>query len=302
MPPRRPSWENVALFGLVAFAWGLNYLFVRVGLTFAPPLWLAVFRSGLGALTVGGFLLIQGGWRTLDRRDVRDALLIGVPNTAIFFGLWFLAASAIPPGETAVLVYTFPLWVTLLSGPLLRTTPSAWQWVAVSTGFFGVILVSQPWVGGAGSLAPGPVVELLAGSIAWAFGTIAFKRRFTGPKVVPANAMQLTGGALALLVVAPLMEGTFLPPSSGVFLAVILWLGVLGTALAYSIWFRLLDRLPAATLSGYTFLVPLVALTASLVLLGDTLGPLQVVGVAAVLLAIYLNSRGARDRVARLAG
>jgi probable blue pigment (indigoidine) exporter len=296
MPPLRPTWEDGSLFGLVALAWGLNYLFVRLGLTFAPPLWLALFRSGVGALAVLGCLAAQGGWRSLDRRDARDALLIGVPNTALFFGLWFVAAASIPPGQTAVLVYTFPLWVTLLSGPLLRANPSAWQWVAVTTGFVGVILVSQPWLGGAGTLAPAAVLELLVGSISWAFGTIAFKRRFTGPKVIPANGMQLAGGALTLLLVAPLAEGFYVPPSNGVFFGVVLWLGLLGTAVAYSIWFRLLDRHSATTLSGYTFLVPLVALTASVTLLGESLGPVQVVGVAAVLIAIFVNARGAGGR------
>jgi drug/metabolite transporter (DMT)-like permease len=296
MPSERPSLRDAVLFGVVALAWGLNYLFVRLGLTLAPPLWLAALRSGVGAAVVLGFLAGQGDWRTLDRRNARDALAIGVPNTAVFFGLWFVAASTIPPGQTAVLVYTFPLWVTLLSGPLLRAAPTVGQWIAVGGGFLGVVLVAEPWLGGAAALAPTPVAELLVGSFSWALGTIAFKRRFSAPKAVAANGLQLVGGTAALLLVTPVAEGGYVPPPSWVLLGVVLWLGVIGTALAYSIWFRLLSRLPASTLSGYTFLVPLVALAASAVLLGERLRLLQLVGVAAVLLAIVGNAWGSPQR------
>jgi drug/metabolite transporter (DMT)-like permease len=283
--------KDPGLFGLVALIWGLNYLFVRAGLSFAPPLWLAVLRSGTGALAVVAYLAYTGHWRLLDRRDARDALLIGVPNTGVFFGLWFLAAASIPAGQTAVLVYTFPLWVTLLAGPVLGLVPSRLQMLAVVGGFAGVVLVSQPWLSGAGALAPLPVAELLLGAIAWGIGTVAFKRRFPTSKVLAANGLQLVGGTAALLVAAPLVEGLYAPPANGALLGDVLWLGLLGTALAYSIWFWLLDRHPAANLSAYTFLVPLVALAASIVLLGERLDLPQAVGVGLVVLAIYGNAR-----------
>ncbi|HKV90196.1 MAG TPA: DMT family transporter, partial [Thermoplasmata archaeon] len=184
------AFTDAALFGTVATIWGLNYLFVRVGLALEPPLWLAFFRASVGAV---GLLLWLGLRRSSTRfstRDLRDALAIGIPNTGVFFGLWFVAAAAVPPGQTAVLVYTFPLWVTLLAGPLLGERPSSVQLVAVGGGFLGVVLVSQPWLGGAGALGPVPVVELLAGAVAWALGTVLFKLRFSGTTVRPAVGVQ----------------------------------------------------------------------------------------------------------------
>jgi probable blue pigment (indigoidine) exporter len=240
------------------------------------------------------FVTWSRAWGPLDRRDVRDALLIGVPNTAIFFGLWFVAAVSVPPGQAAVLVYTFPLWVTLLSAILLRTAPSGLQVLAVAGGFIGVVFVSQPWLSGGAGLAPLPVLELLGGALSWGVGTVAFKRRFPGPKVAAANGLQLVGGAATLFGVSLLAEGPHLPAASWPEIGIVLWLGIVGTALAYSIWFRLLDRRSASTLSGYTFLVPVVALTASTVFLGERVDPIQALGVALVLLALYGNARGAR--------
>lgn len=295
MPHDSDGWRDSGLFAVVAVAWGLNYLFVRVGLDSFLPLWLAALRSGVGAIGVVAFVTWTRGWGPLDRRDVRDALLIGVPNTAIFFGLWFVAAESVPPGQAAVLVYTFPLWVTLLSALVLRTAPSGLQILAVAGGFVGVVFVSQPWLVGGAGLAPLAVLELLAGALSWGVGTVAFKHRFPGPKVAAANGLQLLGGAGALLGVSLLAEGPHLPALTWPEVGIVLWLGLVGTALAYSIWFRLLDRRSASTLSGYTFLVPLVALAASTVFLGERVDMIQAVGVLLVVIALYGNARGARD-------
>jgi probable blue pigment (indigoidine) exporter len=282
--------------GVLAVVWGLNYLFVREGLTLSAPLWLAALRSGVGALALVPLVLSQVRRSELSRVDVRDALAIGVPNTAMFFGLWFLAARSIPPGETAVLVYTFPLFVTLVAIPVLGTRPDRIQTLAVVLGFGGVVLVSQPWLGGADALAPLPVAALLLAALSWAFGTVLFKRRFSGSKVVPANALQLLGGTGGLLLAATLTEGSSLPTLGLPLVATVAWLGVLGTAVAYSIWFALLDRRPAGTLSAYTFLVPLVALAASAVVFGEQVNAVEAGGVGVVLAALYLNGRGAAPR------
>ncbi len=295
MPNARKNAVDAGLFAVVAVAWGLNYLFVREGLTLASPLWLAALRSGVGALALAPFVLTRARRATLTAVDVRDALAIGVPNTAVFFGLWFLAARSVLPGEAAVLVYTFPLFVTLLAGPVLGSYPGRGQMLAVACGFGGVVLVSQPWAGSGGNLAALPVAALLLGALSWAMGTVLFKRRFAGPKVAPANALQLVGGTVGLLLAAAFVEPTALPTASVPLLATVAWLGLLGTAVAYAIWFDLLDRTPASTLSAYTFVVPLVALLASAFVFGERVDIVEAGGVALVLLAVFLNGRSPRS-------
>ncbi|HEV8049334.1 MAG TPA: DMT family transporter, partial [Thermoplasmata archaeon] len=225
--------------GFVVAVWGLNYLFVREGLTMAPPLWLAAFRAGAGAVVLVPVLALTGRYSGLSGLDVRDALAIGIPNTALFFGLWFLAAGAVLPGETAVLVYTFPLFVTLLAPSFLRAQVSRNQLLAVAGGFGGVVLVCQPWIGGTAGLAPLPVLALLLAALSWALGTVLFKRRFAGRTVLAANSAQLLGGAGGLFVAAVLVEGPAVPAPTVPLLAVVVWLGVVGTAAAYAIWFSL---------------------------------------------------------------
>jgi drug/metabolite transporter (DMT)-like permease len=295
------SLRTRVLFLLLVVFWGLNYPFVNVGLAHAGPLWLATLRAGTGAIATLPIVSTFGGWGKLDRAAQRDALLLGIPNTALFFGLWFYAAGSVLPGIAAVVIYTFPLWVALLSQPMLGQRLGARHWVSVAVGFAGVALISQIGESGGSHVSVLALVLLLAAAIAWAVGTVLFQRRFRQEQLVEASAYQLIGGAVALLAATLLISPTPVPGASLDLAAAMLWMGVLGTAAAYAIWFTLLGRTPAATLSAYVFLVPVVALAASVALFGERLSLLQLGGVGLVLVSIYGIGRARWDapRVAR---
>jgi probable blue pigment (indigoidine) exporter len=282
---------------LLVSIWGLNYLFVGLGLTGSGPLWLATLRAGVG---LAGMLVLV---RVAHRRGTfgwgarRDALLLGIPNTTLFFGLWFIAARSVPPGIASVVVYTFPLWVALLSGPMLGRQLSRGAWGSVAVGFVGVALIAQVGSLGRSGVSWLPIIELAAAALSWAVGTVLFQRRFSTAEILPASAYQLAGGFSALLGATLVLTPLPLPAPSFDVIAAALWLGLAGTAVGYSIWFTLLNRTPAAEISAYLFLVPVVALGASALLLGERLTWVQGLGVAFVLLAIYGVGRASAPRI-----
>jgi drug/metabolite transporter (DMT)-like permease len=275
----------------MVLAWAGNYLFVRIGEGYVAPLWLATLRAGVGAAGIGAFLAVRPRAGAFSWTDRRDALLLGIPNTAVFLGLWFAAAPAIPPGQTAVVVYTFPLWVALFSPTVLGGRLGHRQWGAVAVGFAGVVLVSQPWASGAARPPIVPLGELLLAAVCWAGATVAFQRRFAPSALAQANGYQLLGGAVALIAASVVVRSAVVPPAAPALWVSVAWLGLFGTAFAYGVWFFLLGRVHASVLSTYSFLVPLTALVLSIVFEGERLGAIQVVGVALVLLGIYLVGR-----------
>ena len=192
------------------------------------------------------------------------------------------------PGIAAVVIYTFPLWVALLSRPILGHHLGPRHWGSIVLGFTGVALISQ--IGHAPG-APGvfvpAILALLAAAVAWAFGTVLIQRRFPPEQMLEASEFQLIGGTVTLFLATLLFIPIPLPRVTPDLVASVLWMGVLGTAAAYAIWFTLLGRTRAATLSAYVFLVPVVALVASVALLGERLSILQIAGVGLVLLSIY---------------
>jgi drug/metabolite transporter (DMT)-like permease len=283
--------RSVVLLALTIFAWGTNYLFVRIGLQSATPLWLAALRAGSAALALGVYFLAVPLRTRLDGTERIIALLIGVPNTAVFLGLWFLAAESVPPGQSAVIIYTFPLWVALLSVPVLRQRLGSLPWLAIALGFAGVLLVSQPWAAGPTRPPFFALLELLGAAISWAIATVVVQRRFAPEAMATVNGYQLLSGAVVLLLLAVAIDPRDLPVESPSLWIAVGWLGVFGTAFAYAVWFDLLGRVPAPTLSAYSFLVPLVALGASATFLGERLDVTQAAGIALVVVSIYGISR-----------
>jgi drug/metabolite transporter (DMT)-like permease len=289
------TWRTRLAFLVLAGCWGLNYPFVVLGLDWAAPLWLALLRAAAGLAASAAVVSVVGGWGSLDGPSRRDAALLGLLNATAFFGLWFWAARLVTPGIAAVVIYTFPLWVAVLSIPVLGARLGPLQWASIAVGFGGVVLISG--VGVAGS-APVPLAAALAlglAAIAWAIGTVLTRRRFHRSQMLEANVYQLLGGTLGLLVAVALLEPLPLPRASPELVLSVLWLGAMGTAIAYSIWYTLLGRTAAAPLSAYLFLVPVVALAVSAAFFGERLSVVQVAGVALVLLSIYGVSRGAAE-------
>src|SRR5690349_11213576 len=93
-------------FGFLVVVWGLNYLVVRWALADSPPLWLAFLRCASGAVPLVAFVYLRPRTTALSWKDRRDAAILGLPTTAIFFGLWFSAGGSVLPGLASVLVYT----------------------------------------------------------------------------------------------------------------------------------------------------------------------------------------------------
>jgi O-acetylserine/cysteine efflux transporter len=285
------SWRERALVLLLCVVWGFNFIFIKLGLSDASALWFAFLRAVVG---LGGTALVVAALRTprtLDARGRRDAMLIGLPSTAIFYGLTFAAIEQVLPGFASILIYTFPLWVAIFSPKVLGHPLTRYVVVALVLGFGGVVLVSQPWTDLYGGLSGGAVLELLGAAVAWAIGTVLFQRRFLSGQLVEANLYQLAGGVVGLGAAVALLAPTPLPRPSVGLLVDVIWLGILGTAVAYVAWSLLLGRTRAVTLSAYLFLVPIVALVVSAFVFAERLDAVQLVGVALVFVAIYAIGR-----------
>jgi len=287
VPARGWSATTRGLFAVIVSVWGFNYLFVNFGLGFSSPLWLATLRAAFGVIGSGVIVLLVGRSHRLDRRGRRDALLLGLPNITLFFAFWFVAARSVLPGVAAVVVYTYPLWVALLSAPVLSHRLTGRHWFSVAGGFLGVALISQVGALFGTSVPLWAILELLVAAVSWAAGTVVIQKRFRGEEMLEANFYQLLGGTVGLFVLTMVLTPSPLPSFGWQLWATVLWLGILGTAVAYSIWFDLLGRTRAATLSAYLFLVPVVALAASAVWFHERLTVLQLVGVGLVLVSIY---------------
>jgi probable blue pigment (indigoidine) exporter len=270
---RLPNARDLALTGLTPLAWGSTYAVTTELLPPGRPLFTALMR----ALPAGLVLLAltrtppRGAW-------IWRAAVLGMLNIGAFFPLLFLAAYRLPGGVAAVLGAVGPLFALVLAAVLLAERPTAQR---VLAGFMGVAGVSLVVLRSGARLDLLGVLAGLAGAAAMSAGTVLTKRwgRPEGVGALTFTGWQLTAGGLLLLPVSLLAEGG--PPAlDGRAVTGYLYLGVVGTAVGYWLWFRGVARLPATSVAFLTLLSPLSAAVIGWAALGQALTPLQVLGMA----------------------
>ncbi|MEU5726926.1 EamA family transporter [Micromonospora sp. NPDC047738] len=282
-------WTDVALTAVAPTTWGTTYLVTAELLPAERPLWSGAYR----ALPAGLLLLALTRHRPHGDWWWRAALL-GALNIGAFFPLLFVAAYRLPGGTAAVLGATQPLLVVALTVAALGMRPGRPALLAALAAPLGVALVV---------LRPGAGLDLLgvaaglAGTAAMATGLVLTRRwgRPAGVGTLTATSWQLVAGGLLILPVAAAVEGAPPAPDRPALLGYA-WLGLVGTALAYALWFRGAARLPVTRVSVLGALSPLTAAALGWLVLGQALSPLQLVGFAVAVAAMVLGQLPGRPR------
>ncbi len=274
----------VALTALAPAVWGTTYLATTELLPPDRPLLAAVLRA-----LPAGLLLVA----LTRRRPAGDwwwrAGVLGVLNIGAFFALLFVAAYRLPGGVAATVGAVQPLLVAALSAGLLGRPLRLRTVVAGAVGVAGVALLVLR--ADARLDAPG-VAAALGGAAVMATGVVLAQRWRSPESPLATTGWQLVAGGLVLVPLAAL-EGP-LPQLTAVNLAGYAYLSLVGTALAYVLWFRGLRTLPATAVTFLGLLSPLVATAAGWLVLGQALAPWQMLGAVAVLGALVAAQLPAR--------
>ncbi|QGQ18762.1 EamA family transporter [Cellulomonas sp. JZ18] len=289
--------ENTGRWSLLAalapISWGAAYYVTRHTLPADAPLWGSVLR----ALPAGLVLLALARQAPRGRWWWRS-LVLGLLNMSAFFVLVYVAAQLLPSSVASTVMAVSPFVLMLVAWPLLGQRPRVAGLVGAVVGLAGVVAML---VTGAVTVNP---LGVLAGGTAMVMSSVGFvlaTRWKDDVDVLASTSWQLVAGGLLLVPVAALAEGA--PPA----LDARGWLGIayvslIATALAYVAWFTALRHLPAGAVGLVGLLNPLTGVAVGLLLGGEHLTPLQVLGVAAVVAGVAVGQPAALTAVRRLRG
>ncbi|WP_235037220.1 EamA family transporter [Actinomadura sp. K4S16] len=261
--------SDLALAALAPASWGTTYVVTTTLLPDGRPMLAATMR----ALPAG--LVLLAATRRLPRGDWWwKSVVLGLLNFGAFFPLIFFAAYRLPGGVAATIGSVQPLVVALLSLGVLRIRPARAVLYSALAGTGGVALLT---LSGEARLDPLGIAAMLTATSLMATAIVLAKKWGRPESPLVMTGWQLTVGGLVLLPLTLALEGV---PSSltGENLLGFTYLGIVGTAIAYALWFRGIDRLPPTSVSLLGLTNPMVATLAGLLILGQTLTPWQVVG------------------------
>ena len=320
MPARTPSSPLLWLVFIgVAFAWGSSYFFIKVGVESGlEPFTLVAWRLAISIVGLGLLMAVTRSRLPRDRSVLAKLAVVGVINVAIPFMLITWAEQFIGSALASILQGLTPLFALIFAGIVLQDEPITINKLGgLVVGFAGAVVI----LGRHLAPAPGadPTAELL-GEVALILSCVSyaasgvFLRRtigtrplvddpVTGPRALrpaeialPQNTVAFVITAVLALVVKP-SPGVPAPTSPEGWISVI-WLGLVGSAIAYLLFFRLLNAWGAYRTSLITYAMPVVGILLGTLVLGETIGLQTIVGTALVIGGIALaNARFGQRRL-----
>lgn len=268
------------LTALAPAVWGSTYLVTTEMLPAGYPMTVAMLRALPAGLLLMLFIrqLPKGVWWG-------RIFVLGALNFAVFWWLLFVSAYRLPGGVAATVGAVQPLIVLLLSRMVLGNVLKPLAVLAALSGIGGVALLLLTPQAKPDTLG---IIAGLAGAFSMAAGTVLSRRWQPDVSPLTFTTWQLTAGGLLLLPVSLLLEPA-LPPLTMLNITGLVYLGLIGAALTYLLWFRGLAILGPNSVASLGFLSPLTAVLLGWFILDQQLSLLQCTGVLVVVGSVWLS-------------
>ncbi len=289
---------------LLGLIWGSSFLWIKIAIGEIPPATLVAWRMTLGAAGMVTFLVASGRRIPSSRGDLAKLAVLGLINTALPIFLISWGEQFIDSGTAAVFNSLAPLFSLLLAGIVLKTEPvTALRVTGVLIGFGGAALLASREF--ALRADPSGLIGTLAVAVAaasYAAGGSYARHSMRGMHRYEVAAGSLVFAAIYAWTLALVADGgVILPTQPGPIIAV-LWLGLIGSFIAYLIYFLLIERLGATVAAMVTYSFPVVGVGLGVVFLGELLDLRLAVGASLVLVGIVVAALRYDARVRSPAG
>lgn len=273
----------------LSILWGGSFFFTEIALRAVPPFTLVLARVALATAILWLVIGLRGV--SIPRAPMLwpSFLIMGILNNVIPFSLIVWSQTHIASGLAAILNATTPLFTLIIAHIATDTEKLTWRKIiGVITGFMGVVIVTG--LSAVSSLSLSAIAPLAVLGAAFSYGCAGvFGRRFKSVPPIVTAAGQTTGSSIVLAPIALLVDKPWQLAMPGL----PAWLAVLGiasisTALAYILYFKLLNRAGASNLLLVTFLIPVSAILLGVAFLGEQLHMTDIVGMMVIGLGLAI--------------
>ena len=277
----------------VILIWGLNFVVIKIGLQTLSPMMLGALRFAAASLPFVLFVrppTMPWGY----------VLAYGLAQGVGQFGLLFLGLHlGMTAAMASVVMQTQAFFTLFMAAALLgeRTRPA--QWLGLTIALTGLVVIASAHGQGPQQMTLAGFILTLGAAFMWATSNlVARKAAQSGtyqpfPFIVWSSLVPIAPFLLlSAWIDGPTHMAAQIQHIDHRALFAVLYLALLATLLAYSLWTRLLQRHAAGRITPFSLLVPVVGLLAAMTLLGETPSPLQWLGTGTVLLGLLVNQSG----------
>ena len=283
---------TVSVFALLCLIWGTTWSVIQIGLRGIPPFTGASLRFAIAGFLLLGLALARGVPLGKRRHEVALWVVNGLLSFTVCYGIVYWAEQWVPSGLAAVLFATYPFFVAIVGHYALPAERvSRLEIAGILVGFAGVALIFAADFDALGGpdVLRGSLAMLLS-PIAAAGASVSIKRWGGGIHAFSHSSVPMIGAAAVLGGIAALTERSRDVSWNAESISALLYLAIAGSAVTFSLYFWLLQHLPAKRLALVAYIVPLVAMAIGF-LRGEPVTARTIAGSAAVLAGVALAAR-----------
>jgi drug/metabolite transporter (DMT)-like permease len=291
------SFKNWLQFILLGAVWGSSFLWIKIGVQEISPVLLVAMRLGFGfiGLAVTAIFVrpaMPGSWK-----PILALILFGFTNNAIPYVLISWGEQSIDSAAAAILNSTTPLFTMILAPMFIREEKlTIWRIAGLLTGFAGVLILLTGEIKADAVTFWGSAAVLFA-SFCYAGSSIFARQTTSGLHPLTQAIIPLIGADTALWILAINLEKPFTLPSLPMTWIAAAWLGLLGTCLAFLLFFSLLNQVGPTRTTLVTYLFPLVGVLLGVLLLKESLTWRLVLGGMLIISGVIVVNRTQKKEV-----
>jgi drug/metabolite transporter (DMT)-like permease len=289
--PAAPSssrrWLGILLLLITASGWAEGWSATKILMRDWPPLFSRGVAGVAAALILAFIVVLRGERIYVPREAIPRLVCASFTNVFAWMGFSMLTLYWLNIGEGVLLVFTMPIWATLLAWPFLGTRPTLRSITALLFGLAGVVVLFS---GHDFSLGSGKLIGVsfaLGAAVLFALGTV-LNRRPLPLSQLAAVMWQVGLACLPMLVLGLLFERPNLRALTPMGFAMLCYITVVGMGICYLTWFATLRHLPPALAATGILLIPLLAVISGAVIFGEPLGWKEAASVALTLAGVTL--------------
>lgn len=280
-----------ALIAILSILWGGAFFLIEIGLRSFPPLTLVFARLALAVPPMWLAMRLMGERLPTGTRIWALLTVVGALNCALPFALFFWGQQYLDSGYASILNATTPLWGVITAHFLTsdeRATPARIGGVLVGMAGIVVMVGPEAMKGLSDNLLA--QIACLVSTVFYSFAAI-YGRRLSQTELTPmavATGQTITAALLMLPLVLLIDQPWVLATPSVESALAATTLALFSTALAYTLYFRLIDRSGASNAQLVAFLMPILAVILGIMFLGESLSSGQISGAALIAIGLVI--------------
>ncbi len=275
------------LFFLMVFFWGSNYIIVKIAYLYDNSATILLLRV-VYAFLFSAILFHKHIKIPHNLRENLKLFIFGNLNITGFFTLWFFAETYVSASLTSIIIYSYPIISTLFAYLFIGEKFGKLKFSGIIIGFTGIIIIFLKDITFSNYIY---LIMLLFGAISWAGGTVFYRKYLTGYDPANTNTIQLLYALPVVLIISFFFGGFNIKILNINLNLAMIYMGLLGTAIAYFIFLLLYKKYKVASISAYFFTVPIISVILSIFILNETINVYTIIGLVVVGTGIFISGK-----------